>query len=581
MLVLLAVIAAFTAYAVALDYGTNTVDSGDYLAYSSYSHIVAQMGIGGGYAFLGSSSTGYAPSDFIAIIAPALIYRALGFGAYTRIMFEVLCAIGTAAVVYLIGSRACGRWTGVLCAALFLAIPDVLLEADSSGIGMPVALFSSIAALAMVEGLLGRRYRYCFVSCLVGMLGGIAGNAQALLVFVFLALAVAWASLTFRREDWRSVVGWSAGGLLCGALVVAALGYALLGSPLAYAVRNSAGSGVYVLRSPTPPALGVAETLFPLPWAAQGGNSSVAPLPSGWPFLFGGRYSQLTDYIQPDVYSGGTYTAYSFAGLFGWALLAAGAYALARRVREAYMPLAWFASVALYMSFGVDFPGLSYFIAFSSRYISILLPPMALVIGISLGRVLGLWGGGSNGTRRRKPAAAGRMANAKRLVAVAALTVLLANAAAVSVLFSGIYYEQLQPALAPAHYIASLPAGTQIYIMPALAAGGGAQYNATEVAAGFDQGAAEVIDYATGYRYMLDPVIGIGACGELKPGSYVVQFTYPGIYAFGKSGALGTVCGNADQVLNVTSGGALYNYSLLMPAYDIWPGAEATLYRIG
>ncbi len=335
----------------------NFLDFWDDSYYIFFSHYIANYGFN--KILLANFAT-----EYILVGVPAIIYKLLGVSLLTEGIFSMLCLTGTVITIFMIGKLLHNELAGILSALTFVFVPLVAAEGSASGDNMAVAFFITLAVLLLLLGAKKKKSIYYLLSGFIGLTGVLAGSALNLLVFMFLIPYIIYLLLKERNVEQKlHTLAFFWGMLLAIALIIT-LGYILQSKPFIYFVTN-----YYVVKYPasnTPTLLKYIALLFPFP------PHSGVPSWFFWPLISG--FSNGVDI--------------NVIGFFGYAMLASLAYLLAKKKYDSALLLSsWFGLMFMYLSFGKDSFSGGYML-FVERFTIILLPPMAIIIGLALSMIV-------------------------------------------------------------------------------------------------------------------------------------------------------------------------------------------------
>ncbi|MEM3661924.1 MAG: glycosyltransferase family 39 protein [Candidatus Micrarchaeaceae archaeon] len=350
------IIAAGIALSIKTVLGPGTfLDFWDDTLYIYFSHYIAT------YGFNNIAVASFA-TEYILVGVPAIIFKFFGVSLLTEGMFSMLCLTGTIISIFLIGKTLHNEFAGIISALTFILVPLVAAEGAASGDNMAVAFFATLAVLMLLLGAKKKQAIYYLLSGFIGLLGVLAGSPLNLLVFMFLVPYLLFLLFKNRsRVQLRHTLVFIA-GMLTAVAVILLCGYILQSEPFTYFITNYID--MQYLTSPTPNFLEYISILFPFKPIY---NASPGLL--FWPFV--GYFWNL---FNPNV-----------IGFFGYAMLASLAYLIIRKQYEVFLPFSWFGLILLYLSFGEDsFSGA--YMLFDVRFTIILIPAMAVIIGLAISK---------------------------------------------------------------------------------------------------------------------------------------------------------------------------------------------------
>ncbi len=434
LLVLALIIALGIALSVKTALGPDAfLDFWDDYYYVFFSHYIANYGFSG--IPLGDFAT-----EYILVGVPAMVYKAFGVSILTEGVFSMLCLAGTVITIFMIGKLLHNGLAGIFSALTFVFEPLVAAEGAASGDNMAVVFFITLAILLLLLGAKRKKTMYYFLSGFIGLIGVLAGSPLNLLVFLFLIPYVIYLQLKERNTKQKlHTFAFFAGILLAIALIIV-FGFVLQSNPFIYFATNYLPG---YLSLSTPPVLQYISILFP--FRPFSGNWFF------WPLIY-----NFTGEININV-----------IGFFGYAMLASLAYLVAKKKYGSVSLLsAWFGLLFLYLSFGKDSFSAGY-ILFVERFTIILLPPIALAIGLALSMIAeDAFKKGKHGRPKRRNI----LHKSLFVFALTAYAIMVINSLMLMKFISAGNYILTYQYQQVANVLRSLPENASIYIISGLSA---------------------------------------------------------------------------------------------------------------
>ncbi len=379
----------------------------------------------------------------------SLFYNGLfGYTPLTQSMFGLLCMALTVVSVYLIGKRVYGAKAGLAAAFVYPIIPLVSIESTGAGDSVPMAFLATLSILLIVYAM-PRPGRRPPAGCPAGgsillALSGFVAVVNFLIVpeatigFMISAVLVLYLLLT-RRVTGPGLALFLVGSLL-GAAAIMGVSQSFNGSPLyIFATDMRSFDVAYTMQ----PFATYMQFMFPENVVQKTLSLAGPALPGTYAALLWSYFAPLGGYQQLEF------------GYIGYALAAAAAYLIATRERRAALPAFWFSFAFLYLSFGSQ--GITRYIPLfaEQRFLVLLCPAIALLVGIAAARFASGFG---------RPA----VRAAAWAAVLALLAALLCSSAANIIAVDTAQYYFTEPMMQTAQYVNSLPYNATVFTTSAI-----------------------------------------------------------------------------------------------------------------
>ncbi len=467
-LVLLLIIAFGVAISIRTTLGPNMLlgNSDDFYTLAD-ANIIAHHGFSQDYLGLAPFSVSYLFEG-----VPAFFMAVFGSGLISESMLGIISLIGTMVAIFLIGKNLKDERAGLIAALAFVLVPLIAAQGATPGNGIPNAFMTTLAVLFLLLGIKKKEYTYYAASGFVGFVGAIVGSVEVLIVLVFLVPVLMYLLLKDRgREQIIRTASFFA-GILLGILFVAVLSYVLQSNPSLYFIHTF-GLGTYLISKQ--PEIGI-----------------ILPqlLPTNSTYLynaltFSGNTFNVVSGAIPTFYEGELFS------LWGYALIAGSLYLLVKRRRYAAFAFSWFMMIFLFLSFGKDDLSLMGYMAYNTKFLPIMVPPMAVMVGLALSDFID--------AKILQKAKSGK-SKSPLLWGIPVLLVSLACLMIIANSFNmmGYLHEvnnvELYTTTQMANFLSGLPKSASVYVVSGLENNGG-NVGASGSSGGIDPGTIRMINY--------------------------------------------------------------------------------------
>jgi hypothetical protein len=423
---LLAVLLVST-FALAIIFSGGPSYMGDDVAYSFFAHRVT--------AGQFSQAAGDILSIRIMQIYPiALFYGLLGVNSVSCEMWDVVALIGTMAATFLIGKELCNDYAGLLAALLVGLSPIAAVIATTMSDNVPMMFFASLGMLGILYGerrSSKRWYLVAGISLVAAVLVMPEGLIAFAVAFIYLAVQVLRGKVKLDRT-----LAYLAVGIALALIVTCTFNYFNAKSPF---ITFTSTFNFYQPQSnstfsPANPYLGFYLGVM-FPYNFSGALIQAAKSGSAAPVISALSNDNTT------------------AGIMFYLLVPVAAYLIIRRERGAYFPLFWTVAGFLLLEFDpfhVSLFPFSYVLQHRlDRYLTLIAPPLALMVSIAVASILR----DSKGVLRYAAAA---------LCALVLLSVAY-NSLSVIGYWHNVNLYQRYEQVAIAGYLSKLPSSTLVY----------------------------------------------------------------------------------------------------------------------
>jgi 4-amino-4-deoxy-L-arabinose transferase-like glycosyltransferase len=307
----------------------------------------------------------------------ALFYSMLGVNAVSSAMWDTLALLGTVAVTFFIGKEVYNESVGLLSAFLLALSPIANTLSVTMSDNVPMMFFASLGMLGLLYG--ERRESRAWYA-----ISGIAFMASVLVMpegLIALATGVLYLLVQIARKKAKAgrALPFFACGLLIAFAITCAFNYANVGNPLITFTSTfsfyQSQSGTNVIAPANTYLAFYPETMFPY--------NVLATLQRD---LGSGIFNPVRIWDDIDVAN------YNVVGFLFYIVIIAAAYLALRKERGAYFPLFWAIVGLLLLEFDPLHISLAPFVYTLqhrlSRYLTLVAPPVAIIISIALVRLL-------------------------------------------------------------------------------------------------------------------------------------------------------------------------------------------------
>ncbi|MCL4373736.1 MAG: glycosyltransferase family 39 protein [Candidatus Marsarchaeota archaeon] len=361
-------------------YGPGVVSAFDSPIYAQLASDIAHHG------YYGLDNAGPLATFYLFLTYIALFYKLLGVNTYSGTMANFLLLALSFVGIYKIGSLLNGRKSGILSAIIYVIIPFNIIDTASLGVNILLGLITISTVLFMLMGYKEKRARrsalYYGLSGLFLMLNVIAmieGVIISLIVLPFLAYLL----IKSGRRSLSHIALPFIAGVALGLGLIVLFGILSGGAPLSVFAVDMSWYGNQAIAPHSTPGIGLLalylQTMFP--YYSIIGHSLVCwanfcqalPLPNNTTNL-----SLLTYTIKNTAIFG------YVSGLTFYLALIFGLYMLTKRNRVMLLPVLWVILPLIYLSFGTMSIHSYVGISFVPRFVSIMFPGAALIIGMGI-----------------------------------------------------------------------------------------------------------------------------------------------------------------------------------------------------
>lgn len=395
-------------------YGPSNVDQMDSFIYSAIAVYSAQPN------FWPQGLGAFASTKLAEIFGMRFFYSLLGVSRLSESLLGISSFLLTIVVVFLIGKSLGGRRAALLSSLFYSFMPLAVVEASVSSDDVVMTLFVSLSVLFVVLAIKRRRNLYYFLSGFTAWFGILSSIEEATILALLVLLLIFWLWESGDRRKQATHTAWFALGVLAAALLIVLISFILSGDP----------ARIY------------ADTIswYNISWLAR----SHAPIPA-------------FQNVIAALFSFGASGSSAGFGYFGYAMLPAVAYLLARRSKNAAIPALWFVVTFLFLSFGSSSLIGYHFIQYKIRYMLIFVPALVLILGLGTDKVIA-----DMKMTRQKLEKHGRRITIGIVLLGASL--LMANSVLLIQYNQYVNHADMYPIMNISQSLLALPAGTPVYV---------------------------------------------------------------------------------------------------------------------
>lgn len=200
-------------------YGVSPIAGSDNYIYSSDAYSLLTKG------FDSLRGGGVLSIKYIVIFGETLFMKILGLNGFSVALFAILCALGTAVALYIIGRELYSTRAGLMAAALYGFLPAVVVGASNAGDDVPMAFFATLAIMFLVLGFKSKRYskHFYLLSGFIVVIGS-RTVGEELIVLLFLVIVMLWRLMRhLGKAEVLNAVAFSA-GVIVGVLAIMLIG---------------------------------------------------------------------------------------------------------------------------------------------------------------------------------------------------------------------------------------------------------------------------------------------------------------------------------------------------------------------
>jgi len=359
--------------------------------------------------FMGLNEFG---SKFITFGMVALSFIVFGPSTFSLNLPFNISFLLTIVAIYFIGRELYDDSAGLVSALAYSLIPLASFYGANVTDDIPMALFTALTFLFLIMAYKRNSKRYAFLSGLFVLLGVMTTIEAVILMvpiaIVFLSLACKNLANTLRLSLFFAT------GVLLGVALFLAITFLETGNPLYYLTSAIACYSLLI------------------PHCCVTGVDGWANLNNYLPLLLPGELSKFGFFLM------------------GYAALVFSIYLLLLRKKVVILPLVWLAASFIYLCFGTISLHSYTYLNTNPRFLLLICPPMALVIGFGLRSILG-----ENKGRSRM-----------RLLAFALVLALLATTSVFQIINADYaQYRQVFPLIETASFINQLPRNASMYVL--------------------------------------------------------------------------------------------------------------------
>ncbi|MDE1855358.1 MAG: glycosyltransferase family 39 protein [Candidatus Micrarchaeota archaeon] len=404
-------------------YGPSWINGSDNFVYTSEAHALAYNPH---TAYFGDEDN----VKFLIYAGIIPFYLLLGYGPLSSALFGVTCFLGNVLTVYILGKKLYSPTAGMVAAFLYATLPLVIAESSNVGDDVPATFFVSLAILFAVLAMENGKRRNLYYA-LAGFLSAISYLAvpEGAIGALFVLLLFGVIAVMTRKKEAISGLFFGTLGSVCAFTVVILIGI-VLQNPLAVIVAENANLNAY---STVPGFLSYLGWMLPVQFVQASLLSGYLPIPTPQSF------SLLLNYVN-------RYSLESLIfGYLGFVFFLSAIYLIASNERKSLVPLFWFSFVFAYLGLGSQSLTRYLPVLTVSRFLILLCPAIALVVGIALSKALEF-------SRKKRPVV--RFAITFAIIYFLVLTLLNSYFSVMYIQYS--QYNAMVPLIETGNYINSL-----------------------------------------------------------------------------------------------------------------------------